>query len=249
MMQLDHPNCLKVIEVYRDNGKSTIWDLVLPLMRGGELYEKIKHGPLEEPVAQVVLKQVNSALTYLHGKGIVHRDLKPENVMFESESSSNICLADFGAAGILTTKTGDESAFDDDSLDTIVGTAGYIAPEVVDLMYGGEGYGRPSDMWSFGVLVYLILCGKLPCDHQEVDDPVPEFDVTALMEGGEGSSPELAELWNPISPLAKEIVKLTLVVDPTKRVTASTVESHAWFADISWDGVSAGGDGFSLGGV
>ena len=69
MMRLQHPNCLTILDVYRDQGRAPVWDLVLPLMRGGELYERVKHGALPEEDARGVLAQVNTALDYLHGKG------------------------------------------------------------------------------------------------------------------------------------------------------------------------------------
>jgi len=253
MMRLQHKNCLTILEVYRDEGKASVWDLVLPIMRGGELYEKVKHGPLPEPQARHLLLQVNAAMGYLHSKGIVHRDLKPENVMFEAENSPTICLADFGAAGTLELKQGEQvvgaaPVYDDNCLDTIVGTAGYISPEVVDLMYGNEeGYGRPSDMWSFGVLAHLVLSGKLPYDQQEVDDPVPEFDLEALMEGtgpnaAAESDPAMVEKWGGISKVAKEIVRLALDREPGQRATAETLAGHAWFADSPRGGAPGAGN-------
>jgi calcium/calmodulin-dependent protein kinase I len=113
-------------------------------------------------------------------------------------------------------------------------------PQVVDLMYGGEGYGRPSDLWSFGVLTYLVLCGKLPYDHQEVDDPVPDFDLEALM-GGTGAAEAGSDQWGGVSSLAKEVVEMALDRDPQSRVTAEDLLEHAWFAEVSWDSATMPG--------
>jgi calcium-dependent protein kinase len=98
MRSLDHPNIIKVYEVYDYQDEYT---LILEAMSGGELYKKVKGKKLPERIARIYMKQIIRTLIYLHSQGIVHRDLKPENMLFESEGSDTLKIIDFGIAAKL----------------------------------------------------------------------------------------------------------------------------------------------------
>ena len=92
------------------------------------------------------------------------------------------------------------------------------------MLYGGRGYGRPCDVWSLGILTYLVLCGKVPYDHEEVDDPVPEFSLEVLMAED--------ALWGHVDRHAQETVQLLLVKEPEERLSAELLLATPWLAGI-----------------
>ena len=116
-------------------------------MRGGELFDRIvEKTTYTEGEAKRVLKPIVDAVRYLHELQVVHRDLKPENLLYDShESDATIKLSDFGVSKVISNQR----------MTTTVGTANYLAPEI--LM--GEGYDRKVDYWSIGVILYILLCG------------------------------------------------------------------------------------------
>jgi len=236
MLSLSHNRCMRVLEVYSagvtshdaasiSHAAASLTDagmlyLVLPIMRGGELFSHLQNkGPLSEDAACSVFVQVAEALEHIHSKGIVHRDIKAENIMYEGdpEAGSAICLADFGVAAQLPTVDGggEQELFDDMALEDIYGTAGYVAPEVSEATDNGEGYGRPCDMWAAGVLIYLMVGGQLPYEHEDLGEYVPEFEVTQLFE--------TVPVWANISDETKQMVKSLLIRNPAERVTAAQV--------------------------
>jgi len=148
----EHPGFIKLLDVYED--KNT-YILVMELVKGGELFDKI--GELstynEERVAKLIY-QIVSALAFLHTKKIVHRDLKPENLLFEDESATVIKLCDFGVA---------ERIPERGYLTEVIGTESYMAPEVEN----GKPYGVSSDMYGLGVLMYIMLCGYPPFEPEK----------------------------------------------------------------------------------
>lgn len=125
---------------------------MLELLTGGELFEKIKSKhSFKEKEALLVMKNILEALAYVHSKNIVHRDLKPENLIFRSkDNDSDVIIADFGLASFVR---GDEK------LHLPCGSPGYVAPEVLE--DSGEGYGTKSDIFSVGVILYVMLIGSL----------------------------------------------------------------------------------------
>ena len=141
----NHPNIIKLKEVLASNSKIF---LVLELVEGGDLFNKIKKGGIfTEKKVSDILKQILSAVVYLHKNNIVHRDLKPENMLYDIESNS-LKIIDFGTA--IEKKPNKKLA-------ALVGTPYYLAPEVVK----GE-YDEKCDVWSCGVIMYLLLCGMPP---------------------------------------------------------------------------------------
>lgn len=148
MRLLDHPNIIRLFEVYETDNHI---NLVLELLRGGELFDRIcDHGSYNEKDAAIFMKNLLSALNAMHTKGIMHRDLKPENLILSSQSDdTNVKIADFGLATYVNLET---------QLFKRCGTPGYVAPEVLaDKIYDGK-----VDIFSAGVILYILLTGSSP---------------------------------------------------------------------------------------
>jgi serine/threonine protein kinase len=124
---------------------------------GGELFDMlVKKGNFAENEGAVIIKRVLNAINYCHIRGIVHRDLKPENILLDGDNKSNysnIKLVDFGTAVKYNTK----------KMTSLTGTSFYIAPEVVAAgLEGGSAYSNKCDVWSIGVITFILLSGKMP---------------------------------------------------------------------------------------
>ena len=155
MQMVDHPNVIKLYEIYDEPKKM---HLVMELVTGGELFDRIvKEGQYTEKDAAKTIGSMASALGYLHAKNIVHRDLKPENILYGSpDKDSDIKIADFGLARVVSGK---------DLMKTACGTPGYVAPEILQ----NKGYDSGAvDMWSAGVILYILLCGFPPFYEEEL---------------------------------------------------------------------------------
>jgi len=205
-----HPNIIPLHEIIETpNNLYLIMELVL----GGELFDKIvSKGNYSERDACLVIKNVLSAIEYLHQNNIAHRDLKPENLLLKAEDDTHVMISDFGLSRVL----GDESmAF------TACGTPYYVAPEVVS----GLGYGREVDLWSIGVITYFLLAGFPPF----MGDNLPEIVEQILNADYEFPEP----YWNDISPAAKDFVSKLLVVEKGDRLTASQALEHPWIKNPS----------------
>jgi len=140
----DHPNIVKVYEVVKDGD---FYHIITELLTGGELLERLSFlsCAYSESTVSAYFQQLLSAVSYLHSKRILHRDLKPDNLVFESRSKDSVLkLIDFGTS----------CRFDEIRPGTLVGTTYYIAPE----MLSGRGYDEKCDVWSCGVILYMLLC-------------------------------------------------------------------------------------------
>ncbi|KAG0013519.1 Protein kinase, partial [Podila clonocystis] len=158
---------------------------------------------LSEDEARRFFQQIVCAIEYCHRHKIVHRDLKPENLLLDP--SMNVKIADFGLSNIMT---------DGDFLKTSCGSPNYAAPEVIS----GKLYAGPEvDVWSCGVILYVMLCGRLPFD----DDYIPL--LFKKINGGIYSLPSF------LSPETKYLLTSMLVVDPLKRITIAEIRQNAWF--------------------
>ena len=202
--ELDHPNIIKMFDRFEET-KS--YYIVTEYMSGGELFDRIvKKEYYSEEDAQKVVKLLGHSLKYIHDKGIVHRDLKPENIlMASSKDDAAIKIADFGFARKVA-----------DGLKTACGTPGYVAPEIIN----GQPYGKAVDMWSLGVIIYILLCGYPPFYNQN------QAQLFQQIRSGkfEFDSP----YWDPVSEQAKDLIRGLLTIDPKKRLTVDDVLSHAW---------------------
>jgi len=212
---------VKSMEMLRDNpffvkyydffSEKDYFFIVLELISGGELFDRIcEKAKYTEREARKVMWMLTSALAYAHGKNIVHRDLKPENILLKSrDDDTSIKLADMGFAKILTGPN--------QLMSTPCGTPGYVAPEVIGT---NPLYGPKCDVWSLGVIFYILLCGYPPFSD---DDQNALFKQ--IRSGRYAMDP--AE-WSIISDSAKDLVRRILIVDPEKRLSAQEILHHPW---------------------
>jgi len=165
-------------------------------------------GSYKEKDAAFLIKQLVESLAYLHAKDIVHRDLKPENLLLKSKDDDTVIkLADFGLSKIVGQEV---------MMQTACGTPGYVAPEVLK----ATGYGKEVDMWSVGVITYILLCG-FPPFYQDNIPLLFESIMTADYDYP-------AEYWDHISDSAIDFIDSLLVVNPKKRLTAEQALQHKW---------------------
>jgi len=207
MGMVSHPNVIKLFEIYDEPKKM---NLVMELVTGGELFDRIVSlGQYTEQDAAVVMQTLCEALGYLHNLNVVHRDLKPENILLASPAAdAPIKVADFGLARMIAKE---------DMMKTACGTPGYVAPEVLQ----NKGYSSGAvDLWSAGVILYILLCGFPPFYEEEL----PALFDQILKGRYDFPSP----WWDKISDNAKDLVRRMLTVDPKKRITAAEVLKHPW---------------------
>lgn len=210
LKQIRHPHVVNLKEIMSSREKIY---MVLELVTGGDLFDKIAaEGPLKEPEARILFAQIVSALSYCHARGIFHRDLKPENVLLTSEGDTK--LSDFGL-GVLLSEDGVSQY--SKLLDTVCGTPNYAAPEVL----ARKGYqGGAADVWSLGVVLYVMLAGCLPFDEEDLPTLVSKI--------------ERAEFHIPpwVSSDATDLLCRMLTAEWPERATLSQVESHPWLAGL-----------------
>lgn len=210
MDKINHPNCVRLVEIFETNKKLY---LVMEMLSGGELFDRIvSKGSYSEKEASQVIKSVAKALQYLHSIGIVHRDLKPENLIYASQhTKSEIKITDFGLAKL-------KGAKGDGTMETACGTPGYVAPEVLKK----QKYTASVDIWSMGVILYILLCGF---------PPFYDENTAALykqIKSGDYDFPD--PYWKDITGYAKDLIKKMLTVDPVKRITIPQILQHPWIA-------------------
>lgn len=204
MRKLHHKNIIELIDVFDE---PTHIYLVLELVTGGELFDQIvKRGSYSEADAASIVKQVLEAVQYMHNNGIAHRDLKPENLLCTGKDNEIIKVTDFGLS----------KDFGSASLQTSCGTPDYVAPEVLK----GMAYDNSVDIWSIGVITYILLCG-FPPFYGSTDQQIFEKILKAQYDF---PSPD----WDTISPEAKDFVSKILVLDPSKRMTSEECLKHPW---------------------
>ncbi|CAE7257976.1 CPK2 [Symbiodinium sp. CCMP2592] len=205
--KLDHPNVVRLYETFKDARKIY---LVMELCTGGELFDRIvDEAPsgFDEAHAAKYIRQILSAICYLHAHRFAHRDVKPENFLFHDPSAeSQLKIIDFGLACQFEPGV---------KMSTKAGTAYYVAPEVLK-----GGYDEKCDVWSAGVISFVLLCGFPPF----AGDKDPEILKKVKTGTFEFRSPE----WDPISQGAKNLITQMLTFDPSIRPTAEVVLLSPW---------------------
>jgi carbon catabolite-derepressing protein kinase len=197
---LRHPHIIKLYTVIKTQA-----EIIMVLeYAGGELFDYIvQNGRMKEAEARRFFQQMICAVEYCHRHKIVHRDLKPENLLLDE--NLNVKIADFGLSNIMT---------DGNFLKTSCGSPNYAAPEVI----GGKLYAGPEvDVWSCGVILYVLLVGRLPFD----DEHIPS--LFAKIARGTYSIPQ----WMPSG--AASLIKKMLVVNPVQRATIEDIRGDPWF--------------------
>ena len=215
LIQTDHPNIIKLYDVYTTTNSLY---LIMEECHGGELFDKIlehienQEMYTEKEAAEIIL-QVMSAVEYCHNNGIVHRDLKPENLLYlkkGNEKNNPLKVIDFGLSQTLNTKK---------ILSSKVGTAYYVSPEIL----AGK-YNEKCDIWSCGVILYVLLSGEPPFNGPS--DGV----IYSKIKKMKFTFPK--EKWNYISKEAKDLLSHMLAPED-ERYTASQVLAHPWFKIIN----------------
>ena len=207
LKQLDHPNILKILEFHLENDKFYIITDYCP---EGELFNEISaKTKFTEKETSFILYQILQAVRYCHKMRIVHRDIKPENIMIYGRENGLLLvkLIDFGTAKIFDVGNKQKA---------LVGSSYYIAPEVIK----GK-YDEACDLWSVGVIMYLMLVGTPPFNGEEEDD------ILRSVESGSYNvtCPEFTSL----SPNAQDLIVKLLTYNPTNRITAEQALAHPWF--------------------
>jgi serine/threonine protein kinase len=204
--RLRHPNIVRFEEIFQDNQRFYI---VLEYLRGGDLFDEIvKRTTFAECDASFIMGQLFSALEYLHDRGVVHRDIKPENILLESSAPNSIVkLADFGLSFSNEFPSMPRK---------ICGTPHYMAPEMVSQ----QPYSTPIDMWSCGVVMFILLSGYPPFQHEERQVMYERIRRATF----EFHSP----YWDDVSDSARDLVRRLLDPDERQRATARECILHPW---------------------
>jgi calcium-dependent protein kinase len=213
MLALDHPNIVKLFQVFED---CRCIYLVLELCQGGELFDIIQsRGFLSEPDSACIMQQILRAVHYMHQNGVCHRDLKPENFLFLNKSSSiaenPLKVIDFGLAHEFRKGQNQKCGFS-----TQAGTLYYVAPEVLK----GEAYGPACDYWSCGVMLYVLISGLLPFKKKS------EAETTMKVMSGKFTFPE--KRFGNVSNEAKDLITRLLKLNPKERCTAEEALADSW---------------------
>lgn len=214
LKSLDHPNIAKLYEFFEDSRK---YYLVMDHYKGGELFDEIiRRQKFSEQDAAIIMKQILSGVLYLHTNKIVHRDLKPENLLLESDKpDALIKIVDFGLS----------AHFNGSRMMERLGTPYYIAPEVLKKCYDEK-----CDIWSCGVILYILLCGYPPFGGQT--------DEEILFKVERGKCVFDMNDWCKVSEEVRSLVKAMLTYDPSKRISAKEALCHPWFKKFSSSEVS-----------
>ncbi|PAA77159.1 hypothetical protein BOX15_Mlig010384g1 [Macrostomum lignano] len=211
LLHVNHEHIIRLKEVYET--RKEIY-MVLEMVTGGELFDRIVlRTYYSEMDAAECVRQVLEGLKHLHEMDVIHRDIKPENLLYENESDeAKIKIADFGLSKICSA---------DVQTQTVCGTPGYCAPELLL----GQSYDTAVDMWSVGVVTFILLCGYEPFYS---DDERQMY--RAILRADFDFDPQW---WSDISKNAKDFVCRLLTIDPRKRLTAAQALRHPWVVGLA----------------
>lgn len=206
-LAMDHPHVARLLEVYESE---TEVSLVMECMSGGELYDRIAECKVfgEKDAAQAAY-QMLLAISYIHNEGVVHRDLKLENFLYDKEGSDFLKLIDFGFSKFYEKDT---------KMVESLGTVTYVSPEVLAKSYSCGS----CDLWSFGVIVFVLLSGYMPFAGQA--------DADIIRKIKKGDYHMKPARWGSVSEAGVDFVRKLLVVTPKQRLTAEQALAHPWIA-------------------
>ncbi|CAD8147146.1 unnamed protein product [Paramecium pentaurelia] len=206
---LDHPNILKLYHSFEDDQRFYI---ISELCEGGTLSQYIEdHYPLKEAEVLKIMKQLISSINFAHKKNIVHRDIKPENILIDDEVTTSIKLIDWGFSGMIQQY---------EKLSLKCGTIHFVAPEVME-----ESYDQKCDIWSCGVVLYILLCN---------DPPFQGTDSNEILFNIKNQGIEFRyQSWKQYSTLVKDLLKRMLEKNPELRPNAQQVLEDPWFESHS----------------
>ena len=199
---VDHPNIIKMEGLYES--RTHIY-IVMEKLNGGELFERIVGRPRfsEEETAKLIRPLLES-VAYIHDLGIVHRDLKPENILC-GDNLEDLKIADFGLSKMILPT---------ERMDSACGTLSYVAPEVLTML----GYGKEADLWSVGVIMFLVMCGKLPFDGDDQNEI-----IKSTIQGDLKVNPTV---WAKLSDNAKSLITSLLNKNVKDRIGAKDALRH-----------------------
>ena len=210
LKKMDHPNIVKIFEFFNSHEG---YYLITEYCSGGELFQEIvDKAPFIENIAGNIMYQIFSAVNYCHNINIIHRDLKPENILIEKSEGKGymIKIIDFGTAKIYEKNKSEKK---------VIGSSYYIAPEVLV-----ENYNEKCDLWSCGVILYILLSGKPPFGGKSDEIILEKIKIGKY-------NMEIKEFEN-ISNEAKDLIQKLLEKNPKKRLSASIALKHAWFKSL-----------------
>ncbi|KAI5056602.1 hypothetical protein GOP47_0028420 [Adiantum capillus-veneris] len=204
MKLVKHPHVVKLLEVLAS--KKNVY-IILEYVDGGELFDKIvDSGKLDEKEARRYFQQLIRGVDYCHSRGVYHRDLKPENLLLDAKG--NIKISDFGLSAL------SQQQWDDGLFHTTCGTPNYVAPEVMD----GKGYeGAPADLWSCGIILFVLLAGSLPFNDSNLSNLNQKIHKAAVEFPADF----------PAGP--QQLIKRLLDPNPKTRLTIQGIYENEWF--------------------
>jgi serine/threonine protein kinase len=214
LQSLKHPN---IIEFYDFFEETKVFVIIMEYLDGGELFHRIsKKLYYNEENARNVVRELLHAIKHCHDSDIVHRDIKAENIVMTSKhDDEKIKLIDFGLAGRVGNGSGVDSGCAA-ALEGYAGTVGYIAPEIIEM----QPYGKAVDMWSIGVITYILLGGYMPFDVRD--------KVKCRNSARKGVFEFPDDYWADVSGDAKNFISKLLTVDASRRLTVDQALSHDW---------------------
>ncbi len=220
LSQIDHPNIIKIYEYFITEES---YFVIVELAKGCELMETIEQlSRYTESQAAIIMEQLFSCVAYLHSNGIVHRDLKPENIMMESSNIGDlgIKLIDFGSAYIISSSSMWKNLNREKKIRLRIGTPYYMAPEVI-----AGYYDKKCDLWSLGVIMYILLCGEPPFIGED------DYETLEIVKLGKYSYS--GSQWSNVSKQGKALIDKLLTFDAKKRISAEEALKDPWITNNS----------------